>query len=161
MGVTVTTCASQTEHRCSTEEPSVVKPYVAQYLWLVTVCCKLVCLFSVCASAVNTLSMCAEVVCTNVFWVVIDICVLLLMLNGGKKKRKKKKKCCSDFTHPPPPTSPTTDLSPPPSPPCSKNLSEDSLTVKKNGINNFALSWSRPFETSALFCTDRLLRFLW
>ena len=62
MGVTVTTCASQTQYSFSTES-FVVKPYVAQY---VTGYCVVMCVpIFVCVGAVNML-LCAEDVYTDV-----------------------------------------------------------------------------------------------
>lgn len=77
--------------------------------------------------------MCAEVVCTNVFffeWSSISVCFSLCWTGGGKKEEKKRNVA---------PMLPPTDLSPPPSPPCSKTLSENLLTVKKPNPGSITL----------------------
>lgn len=117
-----------TQPRCSTEEvPFVVKPYVAQYLWLVTVfvnfCVPTFVSFSVCQCCKYAFFMCAEVVCTNVFLLSdhqIFVCFCLCWRTD--KNKQKKKKSCSDSTPPPPPRPLFTPkmkrpLPPPPCPP--------------------------------------------
>lgn len=123
MGVTVRQPVHhKTQHRCSTEEVSfVVKPYVAQYLWLVTVFVIFVWLcffsFSVCASAVNTLFfyVCWSCVYQCFFsWVTIKYLCASLYVDGQTKKKKKLLRFYSPF---PPPT--LLPASPPPNPrPC-------------------------------------------
>lgn len=114
MGVTVRQPVHRrTQRRCSTEEVSfVVKPYVAQYLWLVTVfvilCVPTLFLFFWCVpSAVNMLFfMCAQL-CVPMFFLLSDhhifVCFFLFWRTDklSKKKKTKTKKLHRFYTSSP------------------------------------------------------------
>lgn len=164
MGVTVwQPVHHKTQRRCSTEEVSfVVKPYVAQYLWLVTVFVIFVCLlyfFSVCQCCKYAFFMCAEVVCTNVFLLSDHQIFVCFFLCWRTDKNKQKKKSCSDPTPPFPasPASPQNEEPPPPPPhQPAHNHNHQSHQAVTNKNHQLCTVMSTSFLDFCTFCTSRL-----
>lgn len=155
-----------TQHRCSTEEvPFVVKPYVAQYLWLVTVfvnfCVPTSVSFSVCQCCKYAFFMCAEVVCTNVFLLSDHQIFVCFCLCWRTDKNKQKKKKVAPILHPSPPPSVRPCFLPKWRGPSPHHHKQQPHQAVANGTIDFALSCPHLFETFCTFCTSRLLTFLW
>lgn len=165
MGVTVRQPVHhKTQHRCSTEEVSfVVKPYVAQYLWLVTVFVIFVCLlffFSVCQCCKYAFFMCAEVVCTNVFLLSDHQIFVCFFLCWRTDKNKQKKKLLRFYT-PLPPLLPPLKWRAPSSPPLCPQPQPPAASAVTNKNHQLCTVMSTSFLDFCTFCTSRLLTFLW
>lgn len=166
MGVTVwQPVHHKTQRRCSTEEVSfVVKPYVAQYLWLVTVFV-IFCVptfsffFSVCASAVNTLFLCVLKLCVPMFFLLSDhqifVCFSLCWRTDKNKQKKKLLRFYSPFS----PLATPQRVPPALNHAHHHNHLPRQAVTKKN--HQLCTVMSTPFLDFCTFCTSRFLTFLW
>lgn len=176
MGVTVRQPVHhKTQHRCSTEEVSfVVKPYVAQYLWLVTVFVNFcvptfflfcfVYIFGVCQCCKYAF-LCVLKLCVPMFFLLSDhqifVCFFLCWRTDKNKQTKKKLlRFYTSFPQPHPPT-PSLNEEPPPPHHLAHNYNNQPHQAAANKNYQLCTVMSTSFLDFCTFCTSRLLTFLW